>query len=45
MIRGRQIGVTDEIIAEVFGLKAEGAIWTHKKVKLQEAMNIFRDEG
>ena len=34
MVRGRQIAVTDSIIAKVSGLPAEGTIWTHKKLKL-----------
>ena len=45
MVRGIQIAVTDEIIVEVSGLPAQGTIWTHKKVRLQEAMNIFQEEG
>ena len=37
--------MTDAVITDVFGLPAAGPIWTHKKLRLQEAMNIFRDEG
>ena len=35
----------DVVIADVSKLPAVGPIWTHKKLRLQEAMNIFRDEG
>ena len=41
MVRGRQIAVTNEIIAEVSGLPAVGPIWTLKKVRLQDAITIF----
>lgn len=41
MVRGRKIAVIDEIITEMSSLPAEGTIWTHKKVRLEEAMNIF----
>lgn len=37
--------MTDTIISEVFGLPAVEPIWTHKKLKLQDAMATFRDEG
>jgi len=35
----------DIVIVEVFGLPAVGPIWTHKKLRLQDAMATFRDEG
>ena len=44
-VRGRQIAVTDEIIAEVSGIPAQGTVWTQKKIRIREAMQIFQDEG
>jgi len=43
MIRGRKITVTDVVIAEVFRLPAVEPIWTHKKLKLQDAIAAFWD--
>lgn len=45
MVRGRQITVTNAVIDEVSGLPVVVSIWTQKKVRLQEAITIFRDEG
>lgn len=45
MVRGRQIVVTHDIIAEVLRLPTIGLVWTLKKVKLQDAIIIFRGEG
>lgn len=45
IVRGRRIIVMDTIIAKVSGLPAVGPIWTHKKLRLQDAMATFRDEG
>lgn len=44
-IRGRKITVADAIIAKVSGLPAVGPIWTHKKLRLQDAIAVFQDEG
>ena len=45
MLRGRQITVSDAVIVEVFGLPAEGPVWTNKWLKLQDAIEIFKEEG
>lgn len=45
MVRGRQITVFDVVIAEVSGLPAERPVWAGKWLKLQEAIEAFRDEG
>ena len=45
MARGRQIAVTDAIISEFLGLPTVGLVWTLKKMRLQDAITIFRDEG
>ena len=45
IVRGRRITVTDVVIADVSRLLAIGPIWTHKKLRLQEAITIFLDEG
>jgi len=45
IVRGRLIVVSDIVIAEVSGLPAVGPIWTHKKLRLQDAMATFWDEG
>lgn len=37
--------VTDAIIVEVSGLPAIRPIWMHTKLRLQEAIATFRDEG
>lgn len=37
--------VTDVVIAKVSGLPAVGPIWTHKKLRLQDAIMAFGDEG
>ena len=43
--RGRQITVTDDIIAEVSGLPATGPVWTLKNERLQKIIEIFQDKG
>lgn len=45
MVRGRQITVTYAVIAEVSGLPVVGPVWTQKKVRLQDTITIFQDEG
>lgn len=45
MVKGRQITVTDVVIAEVSGLPAEGLVWASKRLKLHDAMEAFRDKG
>lgn len=45
MVRGRQIAVTDYIIAELSRFSAMGFVWTLKKVRLRDAVKIFQDEG
>lgn len=45
MVRGRQITVSDAMIAEVSGLPVEGPIWANKRLKLQGAIAVFKDEG
>lgn len=45
IVRGRQITMIDTIIVEVSRLPAVGPLWTHKKVRLQDAMATFQDEG
>ena len=45
MVRGRQIVVIYEIIAEVSGLPTVGLVWTLKKMRLQDTITIFQDEG
>lgn len=45
IVRGRQIAVTDDIITEVSGQPATGPVWTLKKERLQNIMEIFQDEG
>jgi len=45
IVMGRQIAVTDDIIAEVSGLPATRPVWTQKKERLQKIMEIFQDEG
>ena len=37
--------MTDEIIAKVSGIPAQGTFWTQKKIRIREAMQIFQDEG
>lgn len=39
------ITAIDTVIIDVSRLSAVGTIWTHKKVRLQDAMATFRDEG
>lgn len=36
---------TDTVIAEVSGLLVVGPIWTHKKLRLEDTITVFRDEG
>lgn len=45
IVGGKQIMVTEEIIAEVTGLPALGPVWTIKKGRLQKIIEIFQDEG
>ena len=45
MVRDRKITVSDAMIEEVSGLPAEGPMWTSKWLKLQDAIEVFRDEG
>ena len=45
IVREKWIEVTDDIIAEVSGLPAAGPVWTLKKERLQNIMEIFQDEG
>lgn len=45
IVRGKRITITDAIIAEVSGLPVVGPTWTHKKLRIQETMAIFQDEG
>lgn len=45
MVRGRQITVSDAMIAKVSRLPAEGPVWAGKQLKLQDAIKDFRDEG
>ena len=45
LVRGRQIPVTDVVIAEVFGLPTEGPVWASKWLKLHDVIEAFRDEG
>lgn len=45
MVRGRQVTVTDAVIAEVSGLPTEGPGWAGKRLKLHDAIKAFRDEG
>lgn len=45
IVRGGQIIVTNTVIAKVSRLPVVGPVWTHKKVRIQDAMAIFRDEG
>jgi len=42
MVRGKNIMVSEEIIAEVTGIPVEGTRWTDKHVLLQEAVTIFK---
>ena len=43
MIRGRQIIVTDAVIAKVFGLSVEWPVWANKRLKLQDAIAVFKE--
>jgi len=45
MLRGRKIAVTNTIIAEVSGLPTTGPVWTLTKMRLQDVITIFLDEG
>ena len=45
IVRGRQITLSDEIIAEVSGIPVQGTIWMQKNLRLREAMKIFQDDG
>ena len=44
IVRGRNIAVSDEIIAEVSGIPVQGTTWTQKKIRIHEAMKIFQDD-
>ena len=44
MVRGRKIIVSDVVIAEVFGLPAEGPMWTNKRRKFHDVIETFKDE-
>ena len=37
--------MSDEIIAEVSSIPAQGTIWTQKKIRIHEAIKIFQDDG
>ena len=45
MIRRRQITVSDVVIAEVSGLPAKGPVWANKRLKLKDAIVVFKDKG
>ena len=45
IVGGKQIEVTEDIIAETSGLPAVGPRWELKKERLQKAMEIFQSEG
>jgi len=37
--------ITDAVITEVYRLPAVRPIWMHKKLRLQDAIATFQDEG
>lgn len=45
MVRGRQITVSDAMIAKVFGLSVEGLVWASKWLQLHDTIEAFKDEG
>lgn len=45
VVRGRQITVSDALIAEVSGLLAKGPVWARKRLKMHDAIEAFKDEG
>lgn len=45
MVRGRQITVSDAVIAKVFRFPTEAPVWMNKQLNLQDAIETFKDEG